>query len=50
MRAYGKPRAVCANRNIPGTSRPCPCCERGRGRAFKKVARQEAKRLCEEDT
>jgi hypothetical protein len=26
MKAYGKPRATCANRYRKGTSRPCPCC------------------------
>ena len=26
MKPYGKGRYLCANRNRPGTSRPCPCC------------------------
>jgi hypothetical protein len=47
MKAYGKTRRDCANRNIKGTSRPCPCCiPRSRHRAgkdLKKKARRLAK-------
>ena len=44
MKPYGKPREDTANRNVPGTSRPCPCCGRHKAPADRKrTARQKAR-------
>ena len=52
MKAYGTTRKESANRNISGTSRPCPCCiPKSRYRtekAFKVRARRENKKKTEE--
>ena len=50
MKAYGKPRHDCTNRNRKGTSRPCPCCEppaarrKNKVRVYKRRARAEGKK------
>jgi hypothetical protein len=53
MKAYGKTRNLCANRNAKGTSRPCPCCipHKGfrSGKNLKKKARQAAKKELREE-
>jgi hypothetical protein len=47
MKAYGRPRDEATNRTRRGTSRPCPCCGRWKGRKsirHKRIARQAFKK------
>lgn len=50
MHTYGAPRNTSAILKIPGTRRPCPCCDRKWGRSFKKSARQAAKKEIQQET